>query len=159
MDRRIEHALALLHARIATPLSIDRLAHAANLSPSRFAHLFRREVGTPPARYMRALRMTCARLLLERTSLSVKEVMAQVGCNDPSHFTRDFQRCHGRTPTHWRQSVDLLANEHGDPPGERLDVKEIARLANRRQDAPTQSPRVLRAREIRLHSHRAKRAV
>jgi transcriptional regulator GlxA family with amidase domain len=42
--------------------SIDRdvpvleLAAAVNLSPSRFAHLFRRETGIPPARYLRDLR-------------------------------------------------------------------------------------------------------
>ena len=47
--------------------------------------------------------MERARLLLERTFLSVKEVMTFVGVNDPSHFSRDFRRRHGVAPTSFRQ--------------------------------------------------------
>ncbi len=100
MDTRIESALAQMEQGLGTPLSIATLAAGVNLSPSRFAHLFYREVGTSPARYLHALRMLRARLLLERTFLSVKEVMALVGCNDPSHFSRDFRRIHGVEPAH-----------------------------------------------------------
>jgi len=80
-------------------LLVAGLAAAVNLSPSRFAYLFRRETGVPPARYLHMLRMERARILLERTFLSVKEVMAFVGVNDPSHFSRDFRRHHGVAPT------------------------------------------------------------
>ena len=48
---------------------------------------------------LRALRMERARLLLERAFLTVKEVMAFVGINDPSHFSRDFSRHHGVAPS------------------------------------------------------------
>ena len=98
MDRRTVSALALMEQRIGTPLAIDAIAASVHLSPSRFAHLFRRDVGTSPARYLHALRMLRARVLLERTFLSVKEVMTLVGCNDPSHFSRDFRRFHGIAP-------------------------------------------------------------
>ncbi len=80
------------------PLPIATLAAGVHLSPSRFAHLFRRHVGTSPAHYLHALRMQRARLTLEQTFLSVKEVMSLVGCNDASHFSRDFRRFHGITP-------------------------------------------------------------
>jgi transcriptional regulator GlxA family with amidase domain len=43
--------------------------------------------------------MERARVLLERTFLSVREVMAQVGFRDPSHFSRDFRRFHGIAPS------------------------------------------------------------
>lgn len=79
------------------------LAAAVNLSPSRFTHLFSSEVGLSPARYLHALRMERARLLLERTFLSVKEVMTQVGIADASHFSRDFKRYHGMPPREVRR--------------------------------------------------------
>jgi AraC family transcriptional regulator of arabinose operon len=99
MDPRIAHAIARMEEALDRELFVAELADAVNLSPSRFAYLFRRETGVPPARYLHLLRMERARILLERTFLSVKEVMAFVGVNDPSHFSRDFRRHHGVPPT------------------------------------------------------------
>ena len=99
MDSRIAHVIEHMETTIADPLSVPKLAALAELSASRFAHLFRDEVGKPPARYLRELRMERARVLLERTVLTVREVMSQVGFRDPSHFARDFRRYHGVAPS------------------------------------------------------------
>ena len=64
--------------------------------------LFIAQTGFPPVRYLQRLRLRRARLLLEGTLLSVKEVMALVGYNDASHFSRDFRRQHGASPTEFR---------------------------------------------------------
>jgi transcriptional regulator GlxA family with amidase domain len=134
MDRRIQHALAAIHAQLAAPVTIAALARAASLSDSRFAHLFQQEVGTSPARYVHALRMIRARLLIERTFLSVKEVMAQVGCSDPSHFARDFRNFHGLSPSEWRTSAERRT---GDSDAlENATVERIATLANERRKPP-----------------------
>ena len=103
MDPRIAHVISSMEHDLDSQLSIAALAGAVNLSPSRLAVLFKRETGVSPVRYLRALRMERARLLLERTFLSVKHVMAFVGINDPSHFTRDFRRHHGVPPSRMRQ--------------------------------------------------------
>ena len=84
-------------------VTIAELAVTVNLSSSRLASLFKSHVGVPPARYLRTLRMERARVLLERTSLSVREVMADVGISDPSHFTRDVRRLYGLAPTQLRR--------------------------------------------------------
>jgi AraC-like DNA-binding protein len=104
MDPRIAHVISAMERNLDGRLTIAALAGAVNLSPSRLCVLFRRETGLTPVRYLRALRMERARLLLERTFLSVKEVMAFVGVHDPSHFTRDFSRHHGVAPSRIRQS-------------------------------------------------------
>jgi AraC-like DNA-binding protein len=103
MDPRIAHVIDSMERDFDGRLTIAGLAAAVNLSPSRLAVLFKRETGVSPVRYLRALRMERARLLLERTFLSVKEVMTFVGVHDPSHFTRDFSRHHGIPPTRLRQ--------------------------------------------------------
>ena len=87
---------------MAEPLRLMDLAAGTHLSSSRFAHLFRDETGCAPGEFLLALRMHRARVLLERTFLSIKEVMALVGCNDASHFARDFRRHHGMAPSAWR---------------------------------------------------------
>ena len=60
MDTRIESALTQMEQQLAEPLSIATLAAGVNLSASRFAHLFCREVGTSPARYLHAPPLTAA---------------------------------------------------------------------------------------------------
>jgi AraC-like DNA-binding protein len=148
VDPRIARALADIHTQLARLPSLAVLARAANLSVSRFSHLFRQEVGTSPVRYIYALRMVRAQLLLERTPLSIKEVMAQVGCNDPSHFARDFRAFHGLSPRDWRVEAARrsLRGEHEN--GDALasaSVARIAVLANERRKRPTKPPPRARA--------------
>ena len=118
MDQRIAWARAEIERQLAKPLDIKRLAATVNLSPSRFSHLFQTETGLPPIRFLRERRMERARVLLERTFLTVKEIMAQVGCSDPSHFTRDFRRYHGMPPREWRMAIGRGTGEPSeqDPP-------------------------------------------
>ena len=109
IDRRITWAVAHMHRHLAEPLAIPRLAALVNLSPSRFRHLFKTQIGVAPAAYLQRLRLRRARMLLERTFLTVKEVMTLVGYNDPSHFARDFRRAHGVAPSALR-SDDITAS-------------------------------------------------
>jgi len=103
MDPRITATIAHIEQHLTQSLRVGDLAALVNLSPSRFAHLFRAAVGMAPLEYVRLRRLARARILLERTFLTVKEVMADVGCSDPSHFTRDFRREYGMGPREWRQ--------------------------------------------------------
>jgi AraC family transcriptional regulator, arabinose operon regulatory protein len=103
IDGRVTWAIAEMQRRIGEEISVPALAAAVNLSRSRFAHLFKHETGVSPARYLRDQRLERARDLLESTFLSVKEVMAAVGFNDPSHFSRDFHRTFGASPRAWRK--------------------------------------------------------
>ena len=98
MDWRICRTLTVMHTEIARPLDVATLAKEVNLSTSRFSHLFQRETGRSPARYLHDVRLDRAFALLTDSTMSIKEVMAAVGLNDPSHFTRDFSEHHGLSP-------------------------------------------------------------
>lgn len=111
VDPRITWAVAQMQTGLARPIAIADLAVQVNLSPSRFRQLFGAQTGHSPARYLQQLRLRRARLLLERTFLSVKEVMTLVGYNDPSHFARDFRRLHGMPPSAAR-APGLVATIH-----------------------------------------------
>lgn len=114
VDRRITWAVAHMQRHLAEPIAIPALAARVNLSPSRFRQLFKEQVGIGPAQYLQSVRLRRARLLIERTFLTVKEVMALVGCNDPSHFARDFRHAHGVAPSALRAS-GLTASLPGAP--------------------------------------------
>lgn len=126
MDPRIALTIARIENALGDAPSVPRMAAAVELSPSRFAHLFRDQTGVPPARYLHTLRMQRARVLLERTFLSVKEVMVSVGFRDPSHFARDFRRFHGIAPSAVRGSAGPV----GPAPGGRLDHLVTAERQN-----------------------------
>jgi len=95
--------MARMQEQLHTQLALRDLAAGIGLSVSTLTRLFRQHTGKTPRLYLHDLRMTRARLLVERTSLAVADVMTQVGISDPSHFARDFRRAHGYSPRTFRQ--------------------------------------------------------
>lgn len=124
VDPRIGWAIEEMQRRLGDDLSLDELAASVNLSRSRFADLFRRQTGVSPGKYLREFRLDRARLLLETTYLSVKEVMAAVGFNDPSHFSRDFQATFGASPREWRKRGQENGLELAVRPRDTFDGQE-----------------------------------
>ena len=106
MDQRVQTVMRLMEENLRAEWPLGRLAEAVRLSPSRLHQLFRDETGTSPARHLKSLRLAEARRLLETTFLSVKEIRSTVGMDDESHFTRDFRRAYGCTPTEFRKRAD-----------------------------------------------------
>jgi AraC family transcriptional regulator of arabinose operon len=104
-DIRIGHVVALINADLAEPCSVDRLAHAVNMSPSYLTRLFREQTGRSPACFVREARLRRAYELVQTTFLSIKEVMASVGWNDPSHFSRAFKQRFGVSPRGLREAL------------------------------------------------------
>jgi AraC family transcriptional regulator, arabinose operon regulatory protein len=102
MDHRIQAICSELQSDPSRRLRITDLTQVVNLSPSRLQHLFKAETGRTLARYLKAARMEKARLLLDSTFLSVKEIMHSVGISSESHFARDFRKASGLSPTEYR---------------------------------------------------------
>jgi transcriptional regulator GlxA family with amidase domain len=93
----LERAVAFIETSFAQPVSLTMLATLAGLSVSRFATLFRQEVGISPHRYLCLVRVRHAqRLLRHGTPPSV--VATEVGFFDQSHLGRHFRRTVGVTP-------------------------------------------------------------
>ena len=119
-------------------LSLSEFAQSVNLSVWRLCHIFKSDVGMPPIRYLRLLRMERAKDLLESSFLSVKEIAFQVGLNDESHFVRDFKATYGFSPalyrSHFKNKTSAEAhdgkngNGHGSQPSRvREQLMQIAK--------------------------------
>jgi transcriptional regulator GlxA family with amidase domain len=61
-------------------------------------------MGTSPERFLAKVRLEKAKGLLEKSFLSVKEIMAEVGIADAGHFSRSFKAAYGLTPAKWRET-------------------------------------------------------
>jgi len=102
---RISKALDYLEANLSHRITPNDLARAAGLSSSHFTRVFRRWTGLPPNEYVLRRRVEVARTLLGDVSLSIKEVAARTGFEDPYYFSKVFRRIDGLPPTHFRQAL------------------------------------------------------
>jgi AraC-like DNA-binding protein len=84
------------------PLQVATLAARANISPSHFFALFKRQIGCAPIDYFIRLRMQHACRLLDETVMSVKEVAAALGYDDPFYFSRIFKSVNQVAPSEYR---------------------------------------------------------
>jgi AraC family transcriptional regulator, glycine betaine-responsive activator len=98
VDPRVRTVIDNIEEQLHRPMRVSTLARAAGLSVAQFTRLFKEHTGCTPAAYLHARRMARARVLVERTSLSIREVMAQVGIPDRRHFARQFRLEYGYTP-------------------------------------------------------------
>ena len=96
-SRAVARAVAFIEASFAQPVSLATLAATAGLSVSRFATLFRQEVGISPHRYVCLVRVRHAQTLL-RNGVPPSLVATEVGFFDQSHLGRHFLRTVGVTP-------------------------------------------------------------
>jgi AraC family transcriptional regulator, arabinose operon regulatory protein len=98
VDPRVQHTIERMNTQLYRQLTVTELAASVGLSISQLTRLFRIDTGMTPGAFLHHLRMTTARVLVAETSLSILEVMTQVGISDRSHFARDFRRVHGLSP-------------------------------------------------------------
>jgi AraC-like DNA-binding protein len=99
---KIEQSIAYMLRHLDEPLQVATLAAQANISASHFFALFKRQTGCAPIDCFIRLRMQQACRLLDETMLSVKEVAATLGYDDPFYFSRIFKSVNRVAPTEYR---------------------------------------------------------
>ena len=98
MDARVQRTMERMEEELQRPVGMREFAAAVGLSVTQLTRLFRIHTGTTPAAFLKRLRIARARVLVERTSLSIAEIMARVGISDRSHFARAFRNAYGLSP-------------------------------------------------------------
>jgi AraC-like DNA-binding protein len=93
--------MRFIRAQLQRPLSVAELAGEAAMSPSHYAHSFRRVAGMSPMRYLREARLDAARALLLGGGLRPSEAAARTGFDSAAHFTREFRRRFDASPTEY----------------------------------------------------------
>lgn len=100
---RITGVLAAVRKDLAKAWTIDDLAALARLSPSQLFRRFKDTIGTTPMDWLRHERINQAKRLLVEPRAKISAVAAHCGYPDPYHFSRDFRRLTGYTPTKFRR--------------------------------------------------------
>lgn len=98
LDPRIARSLARIRDMDVLKVSLDAAARAEFLSPSRFAHLFKEEVGLPFRRYLLWRKLTRAMLGVGR-GMNLSEAAHASGFADSAHLTRTCRQMLGVAPS------------------------------------------------------------
>ncbi len=106
LDARVTTVLDAIRASDDLRMSLDRAADMACLSPTRFAHLFKDQVGLPFSRYMLWRKLTRAMVAVasERTIAAAAHA---ADFADAAHLTRTFYQMVGMAPSALMQG-DLI---------------------------------------------------
>lgn len=96
---RILGAMQYIRQNLTDKLTVDKLARLAGMSPSHFAHRFSAVARTSPMRYLRGVRLDAARVRLLGRGARVSQVAVDVGFESAAHFTREFKRRFGQSPS------------------------------------------------------------
>ncbi len=85
-----------------TDMGLEELAGALNFSLSTFKRKFQSIYHTNPSSYLKEQKLIKASHLLCSTNLTIKEIMFQVGYNNPSHFSKIFKARFQSSPHEFR---------------------------------------------------------
>lgn len=89
--------------RLDQPLSLERLAERAGLSPYHFHRVFRSVTGEPPSSYVRRLRMEKAcRLLRNDEKINIISIATACGFSTHSAFSKAFKSFYQIDPSGYR---------------------------------------------------------
>lgn len=95
--------LRLLRERFTEPWTVDQIATAARTSRASLHRQFLRIAGMSPIEYVRRLRLDDAAWRLMNTPASVAQVATGVGYANQFHFSREFSRRFGASPSVYRR--------------------------------------------------------
>jgi AraC-like DNA-binding protein len=84
-------------------LTIAEIADQCNMSQRTLERYFKKETGESPSRYRLLCRIRQAKELLADPAMGLTEIADECGFYDQSHFTREFTREVGVSPSRWRK--------------------------------------------------------
>jgi AraC family transcriptional regulator len=103
--RQIRRVLDYIEAHLTDELGLVELAAIVELSPNYFGEAFRISTGRSPHRYVMERRIEWARDLLRDEDRPIGDIAYAAGFSSQSHFTANFRRVTGVTPSRFRRSL------------------------------------------------------
>ena len=99
--------MELINDCIDENISLDKLALNCNLSKYHFLRVFKKEMGLTPHSFIINERLNRANNLIQK-GLTISEASLKVGFNDQSHFSRNFKKYFGYTPTLLQKNSNII---------------------------------------------------
>ena len=105
----VDKALQFLERNLNRKISSKLIATSAGVSYQHLARLFRNNLGSTPSRELWKMRAERGAELLRSTGLSVGEIAAHLGFQNPFHFSRCIKKRFSFSPVELREGSPLSA--------------------------------------------------
>ena len=103
-DKTLALAMEYITAHFNREFTVKDVARACCASESALYHLFQKELGETPVRFLNSVRINVAIEHLENTTRSISEISRLVGFCSENHFRRVFSEITGTTPLKYRKN-------------------------------------------------------
>jgi transcriptional regulator GlxA family with amidase domain len=104
-DGRFANLLEWMRSHLSEPLTVERLAVQAAMSPRHFSRAFTAETGLTPAKAVERLRLETARERVESSMDPIERIGVAAGFTDPERMRRAFVRAFGQPPQALRRAA------------------------------------------------------
>lgn len=102
-ESQISSAVEKIHSSFTdNELSVAELARMSGITEAYFRRLFNAKFGISPKEYINRLRIRYAKRLLESGDFSVNTVATLCGYREPCHFSREFKKHTGISPSKFK---------------------------------------------------------
>ncbi|TVY04218.1 helix-turn-helix transcriptional regulator [Cohnella terricola] len=101
---KIAGVLEYIDQNIDKPITREELASLLSVSPTRFHYIFNDIMKTSPILYVNKIRLQKAQTLLASTDLSIGEVALKAGYPDIHHFSKQFKKWVGVSPSKYKEN-------------------------------------------------------
>lgn len=98
-------ALDFIDINYQDDISVEDIAEKAGLNRKNLYSIFKKLTGFSPRDYLIYYRMCKATALLKGTNLSVEMVAVSVGYSDQFHFSKEFKKNVGYSPSEYRRVI------------------------------------------------------
>jgi transcriptional regulator GlxA family with amidase domain len=102
-DKVVSTSQSFIEQEYREKITLELLAQKSNLSSRTFQRRFKKATHFNVSEYIQKVKVEAAKKHLETGSLSINEVMYEVGYNDPKAFRDTFKKVAGVTPIQYRQ--------------------------------------------------------
>lgn len=111
MHRGLGQLIYQIHSHYSDEWDIEKFMHYCQVSKSQLFRLFQATFNQTPLKWLKNYRLSQARRLLVETQENIGRIAGQVGYKDPLHFSRDFHRAVGLSPTQFRLREQQLEGQ------------------------------------------------
>jgi AraC family transcriptional regulator len=100
---QINRVRTFIDEHLTECIHVSDLSAIARSSPSYFSSAFKRTFGATPHAYLMGRRISMAVEMMLSGAAPLSEIAMNCGFADQAHFSRQFRRAMGYTPSHWRR--------------------------------------------------------
>ncbi|QHW32497.1 response regulator [Paenibacillus rhizovicinus] len=118
-QKEMKQAIAYIEEHYAKDLSMTMVSNHVSLNYTYFSQSFKAFTGENFLTYLKRMRISRAKQLLETTDEKIARIGERVGFGNSKHFTRAFREMEGISPGEYRDKREPL--EHSEPAANRTE--------------------------------------